>query len=130
MTVIVQLLPPASGGTPVIKRMPGSPLASAPPRLSCSVPPQLFVVVRGAATVMAPGTSGNVSVNERPFRASFWFGFVIVKVNLEVPLARIGFGEKSLAMVGGLITLREAVALPVEPVFVPPLVEEINPLTF
>ena len=53
-----------------------------------------------------------------------------MKVSVEVPPARIGSGEKPFAILGGLITVSEAVALPVEPVFVPPLVDEINPLTF
>jgi hypothetical protein len=42
----------------------------------------------------------------------------------------MGLGEKSFVILGGWRMLRDAVALPVEPVFVPPFVEEINPLTF
>ena len=56
-------------------------------------------------------------------------GLVIVKVSVDVPPAKIGFGENSLAMLGGCKTVRKAVALPVEPVFVPPFVDETNPLT-
>ena len=55
---------------------------------------------------------------------------VIVKVSVEVSPAKMGLGEKSFVMPGGCNTAREAVALPVEPVLVPPLVDEINPLTF
>src|SRR5688572_4256814 len=105
-------------------------MASTPPRLSCSVPPQLFVVVRGVATVIAPGTTGNVSVSERPVRASFWFGLVIVNVSVDVPPARIGLGENNFVMLGGFNTVSPAVALPVDPMLVPPFVDEINPLTF
>ena len=57
-------------------------------------------------------------------------GLVIVKVNVDVPPARIGFEANNLAMLGGLITVSEAVALPVESVFVPPFVDETKPLTF
>ena len=35
-----------------------------------------------------------------------------------------------MVMLGGCKTVREPVALPVDPVFVPPFVEETNPLTF
>ena len=57
-------------------------------------------------------------------------GLVIVNVSVEVPPAKMGLGENSLVMLGGWMTVRAAVALPVVPVFVPPFVDEINPLTF
>ena len=53
-----------------------------------------------------------------------------MKVSVDVPPAKIGLGAKSLEMVGAFRTVSEAVALPVDPVFVPPFVDEINPLTF
>ena len=55
---------------------------------------------------------------------------VIVNVSVDVPPARMGFGENNFVMLGGFNTMSPAVALPVDPVFVPPFVEEINPLTF
>ena len=55
---------------------------------------------------------------------------LIVKVSVDVPPVRIGLVPKSLVMLGGLRTVREAVALPVEPLFVPPFVEVTNPLMF
>ena len=55
---------------------------------------------------------------------------MIVKVSVEVLPAKIGLGEKSFVIPGGCNTVREADALPVELVLVPPLVDEINPLTF
>ena len=73
---------------------------------------------------------GNVSVNATPVRALLWLGFVMLKVNVDVPPARIGFGENNLEMPGGLITVKDADALPVDPVFVPPFVDDRNPLTF
>ena len=77
-------------------------MASTPLKLSCKVPPQLLVVVFGvAATVMAPGDVGKVSVNAKPVSESFWFGLVIVKVNVDAPPARIGLGENNFVMLGG-----------------------------
>jgi len=69
-------------------------------------------------------------VNATPVRALLWLGFVMLKVNVDVPPARIGFGENNLEMPGGLITVKDADALPVDPVFVPPFVDDKNPLTF
>ena len=57
-------------------------------------------------------------------------GFVIVKVSVDVPPAKMGLGEKSFIMLGGCRTVRDAAALPVEVLFVPPFVDVINPLTF
>jgi len=62
---------------------------------------------------------GNVSVKAMPVRAVPVFGFVIVKVNVDVPPAGIGFGENDLAIEGGATTV--VVSLAVLPV--PPLVE-------
>ena len=93
-------------------------------------PHPLVVAFGVAATRICAGDVGKVSVNARPVSESFWLGFVIVNVNLELPPARIGLEENNFVMLGGCKTVSEAVALPVEPVFVPPFVEEINPLTF
>jgi hypothetical protein len=79
---------------------------------------------------MVPGEVGNVSVNARPVNESFWLGLAIVNVSVDVPPAKVGFGEKSLSMLGACRMVSEALALPVEPVFVPPFVEDMNPLTF
>ena len=93
--------------------------------------PQLVVDAFGvAATRICPGVVGNVSVNVTPVRPLLWFGLVIVNVSVDVPPDKIGFGENSLDMLGGLITVKEADALPVDPVFVPPFVVDKNPLTF
>jgi len=54
---------------------------------------------------------------------------VIVKVRVDVPPVMIGLGANNLEMLGGVKTVRAAVAIPVEPVFVPPSIEETNPLT-
>ena len=63
-----------------------------------------------------------------PPRALFRFGFVIVKVRVDVPPAMIGLGPNNLEMLGGFKTVRDELATPVGPVFVPPSVEETKPL--
>ena len=93
-------------------------------------PHPLVVAFGAAATRICAGDVGKVSVNARPVSASFGFGFVIVNVNLELPPASMGLDENNFVILGGCKTVSDAVALPVEPVFVPPFVEEINPLTF
>lgn len=59
----------------------------------------------------------------------FWLGLVIVNVSVEVPPARIGLGANSFEMAGGFNTVKAALAEPDEPVFVPPSLVCINPLT-
>jgi hypothetical protein len=97
------------------------------PAVAVNVPPQVLIVPTGVVLTTVPGY---VSEKATPVSALFWFGFVRVKVSVEVPLARIGFGANSFVMLGGCRTVSDAAALPVEPVFVPPLVEAIKPLTF
>ena len=92
-----------------------------------SVPPHVFVVLVGVVFVTP---SRYVSENATPVRALFKFGFDIVNVSVDVPFTRIGLGENNFVMLGGCRTVSDAVALPVDPVFVPPFVEEIKPLTF
>jgi hypothetical protein len=104
--------------------MPGSPAASAPLALSVNVPPHVFAVVTGAATVMAAGEVGKVSVNVTPVRAVLVFGFVIVNVSVEFPVGAIELGEKDLLMDGGAMTVIDALAeFPV-----PPFVEVTAPV--
>jgi hypothetical protein len=61
-------------------------------------------------------------------RALFRFGFVMVNVSVEEAPVRMGLGANNLEMLGGFKTVREDAAIPVGPVFVPPWVEETNPL--
>ena len=53
---------------------------------------------------------------------------LIVKVRVDVPPEMIGLGANNLEMLGGIKTVREEVAIPVGPIFVPPCVEETNSL--
>ena len=55
---------------------------------------------------------------------------VIVKVSVETPFAKIGFGAKRLLICGGATTVNVAVAEPLRPLFVPVWVVEIKSLTF
>ena len=92
-----------------------------------SDPPHVFDVVKVPVFVTP---IGYVSEKATPVKALFKLGFVIVKVRVDVPLVRIGFGENSFVMRGAINTVSDAVALPVDPEFVPPFVEEMTPLTF
>jgi len=94
-----------------------------PPVSVITLPPEVPVIVplhcgvgTFAASVMPPS---NVSVKATPVNAIVVFGLVIVKVNVDVPPAGIGFGENDLAIEGGATTV--VVSLAVLPV--PPLVE-------
>ena len=92
--------------------------------------PQPFVVALGvAATCICAGEVGRISANWTLERELFKFGLVIVKVSVEVPPARIGLGPNNFERLGGFKTVREAEAIPVVPAFVPPSVEETNPVT-
>ena len=119
LIVTVQLLP--------WETEPPLRLTLAPPAVAVRVPVHEFVVTSGLVFV-TPG--GYVSEKATPVRALFKFGFVIVKVRVDAPLVRIGFGENSFVMRGAINTVSDAVALPVDAEFVPPFVEEINPLMF
>ena len=91
--------------------------------------PHPLVVAPGMeATCICAGEVGSVSENWTLERELFRFGFVTVKVRVDVPPARIGLGANNFAMLGGFKTVSEEVATPVGPVFVPPSVEEMNPL--
>ena len=54
----------------------------------------------------------------------------MLNVNVDVPPAKIGLGANNFEMLGGFKIVRDALALPVGPVLVPPFVDETNPLTF
>ena len=123
-TVTVQVPPAAS--VPLEKEIEPAPATGA----YVGVPHPVVDAPVGLATTIAPGATGKVSENATPLRESSRLGFVTVKVNVETPLARMGLGENNFEITGGFKTVRAAEALPVEPVFVPPLVDEMNPLTF
>jgi hypothetical protein len=60
--------------------------------------------------------AGNVSVNETPVSAAvFPDGFVMVKLNVELPFGEMAVGENALAIDGGATTVRLAEAVPPAP---------------
>src|SRR5271157_1529406 len=85
---------------------------------------QPAVLAFGGEATWTP--EGSASVKATPVRVMIAFGFVIVKVKVETPPARMGLGAKALLIAGGAMTVR--VALAVLPV--PPLVEVTASLVF
>jgi hypothetical protein len=92
-TLTVQLLP-AMRVAPLNEIEPA-------PGLALIVPPQDEEALAGEATTIAPGDVGKVSSNSTPRRSVELFGFVIVKVSVEVSPALIVPGENDLEMLGG-----------------------------
>ena len=69
---------------------------------------------------------GNVSVNATPLSATLLLGFCSVKLNVLLPFSGMLLGLNDLAIVGGLATVRVAVAAAP----LPPSVELIGPVLF
>ncbi len=91
--------------------------------------PQPVVLAFGtAATTIAPGATGKVSLKATPAIALFTLGLAMVKVRVVVPPGRIGFGANSLSITGGTITVSVATAEPPGPLFSPVCVVEMKPL--
>lgn len=104
--------------------------------LTASVPP-LNEIVRGAVVVNVPPhwvdepevtvrPLGRVSVKLTPVNATPVFGFVTVKVNVEVALMATGFGENALVRVAGVgvphpvkMTLSKLISFPLEVALAP-----------
>jgi len=118
LTITVQLLPAAT---------------VAPLKLTiftlgvATVPPVHVVAAFGVAAFCNP--DGYVSEKATPVSALLRLGLVIVNVSVDVPFVRIGLGANSFDMLGGCNTVSDAAAIPVVPVFVPPSVDNTNPLT-
>lgn len=75
------------------------------------VPQPLVLALGVAATFIAPGEVGKVSLKATPVKAVEGFGLVIVKVSVEVPPARMGLWEKALVILAGVSTTSVAVLL-------------------
>ena len=92
---------PLPGIAPLISCMPTSPAFNKVPLLSCSVPPQVFVVVV-LAKVIGPGAVGvvgKVSVNVAPTKVTALLLNKVI-VSVEIPPALIEVGENDLIIVG------------------------------
>ena len=98
--------------------VPALRLTPPPFAAAVTVPPVQVVDPFGVAVFCNP--AGYVSEKATLDSALFKFGFVIVNVRVDVPPVRIGLGENSFEMLGGFKTVRDAVAIPVGPEFVPP----------
>ena len=104
--------------------------------LTASVPP-LNEIVPGAAVVNVPPHCGEdpfvtvtllgrVSVKLMPVNATPVFGFVTVKVSVDIAPIATGFGENALARVAGTgvphpvkVTLSKLMSFPLEVAFAP-----------
>ena len=122
LTVTVQIAPAAI--VPPENEIDPAPATGA----NVGAPHPLVVAFGVAATTIAPGATGNVSLKAMPPRELFWFGLVIVNVSVETPFGMIGDGENTFAIDGGMSAVNVAVAR--LDVFVPPSVVERGPLTF
>ena len=89
MTVaVIEQEAPAASVPPAKEIVPGAVVVSVPPH--CADEP--------LATVTP---AGSVSVNARPLKADPTFGFVTVKLRVDVAPTATGSGEKLFVIVGG-----------------------------
>src|SRR5581483_7867424 len=102
------------------------------PAVAVTVPPQVLLTLGVLATTSvalpAPPLTGSVSLKATPLRfaVALVFGLLIVKVTVLVPFFGMLVGLNTLAIDGGPMTVRLAVA-----VFpVPPLPEDTLPVVF
>ncbi len=112
-------------------KLPPARLIEVEPAVAVTTPPQSLLTLGDAATT---SPAGKLSVNAIPVKGTstgggvplLLFGLVMVKLSKDVPFWKVVSGRKTLLMVGGMATLRLAVAvLPV-----PPLVEVAFPVVF
>jgi len=103
--------------------VPADRLADEAPPAAVAVPPHVLVTPLGVAS---SNPAGRLSVNVSPVSGNPALGFWIVKVKLVTPPRGLVAAPNALLIVGGLATVRLAVAvLPV-----PPLVELTAPVVF
>ena len=108
---------------PLVAMVPPVRLMLLPPAAADAVPLQVLLSPFGVATTRP---NGSVSLNATPVNATPLFGFWMVNVNVLVAFSGMVFGLNALAMLGGLATVRVAVAA----VPVPPFVELTAPVVF
>jgi hypothetical protein len=108
---------------PFAASVPPARLIEPEPAAAVAVPPQLLVSPLGVATCRP---AGRVSVNATPVSARFVFGLLMLKVNDVLAFSRMLAAPKVFVIVGGVPTVRFALAvLPV-----PPFVEVTLPVVF
>src|SRR6476659_549571 len=93
--------------------VPPLKLTEPDPAAAVAVPPQVLVSPLGVATWRP---AGSVSLNAIPVRANEVFGLLMLKVSEVLAFSRMLAAPKALVIVGGVPTVRFAVAvLPVPP---------------
>ncbi len=106
---------------PLAATDPPDRLTEPEPPTAVAVPPHVLFRFEVDATVRP---AGKLSVNAIPVTVTPVFGLVMVKVKLVVPFSGMPAAPNALVMVGGVATVRFAVAeFPV-----PPLVEVTDPV--
>jgi hypothetical protein len=107
-----------------VARVPPARLSTPDPAIAVATPPQVLVRALGVATT---SPAGKLSVNATPVsEIALLAGFVIVNVSDVDPFKGMAAAPNDLVIVGGVATVRFAVA-----VFpVPPFVEETAPVVF
>src|ERR1041384_4314972 len=106
---------------PFAASVPPLRLMEPEPAVAVVVPPQLLLSPFGVATTRP---AGSVSLNVTPLSARLVFGLLMLKVNEVLAFSRMLAAPKAFVIVGGVPTVRFAVAvLPV-----PPLVEVTLPV--
>jgi len=107
----------------LVAMFPAERLTCPEPGTAVTGPPQELVKLLGLATTRP---AGRLSVKATPVSATPTFGFVMLKVNEVVPFSGIEAKPNALVIVGGVTTVKLAVAvLPV-----PPFVELTAPVVF
>ena len=103
--------------------VPPDKLTEDDPAVAVAVPPQVLLRLGVDATTRP---AGKLSVNAKPVSASPVFGLLMLKLSVVVPFSGMLDAPKDFVILGGLATVR--LALAVFPV--PPLVEVTLPLMF
>src|SRR5579862_6566591 len=107
---------------PLAAMVPPDRLTLEDPAVAVAVPPQVLLRLGVPATT---SPSGRLSVNATPLAGDV-FGLEIAKLKVVVPLSGMLAAPNAFVMLGGLATVRFALA-----VFpVPPLVEVTAPVVF
>jgi len=96
-------------------------LTKVEPAVAMAVPPQVLLNAFGVATTRP---AGRLSVNAIPVRIKPIFGLLMLKVSVVAPFSGMLAAPNALVIVGGLATVRVAVAL----LPVPPFVDETFPV--
>src|SRR6201999_685962 len=93
---------------PLEGSVPAERLTLPDPAVAVAVPPQVLLIPLGVATT---NPAGKLSVNASPVSARLVFGFVMLKVSEVVPFNGMLAAPNALVMLGGVATVKFAVAV-------------------